>query len=1250
MVQPHSNTSQHTDRKNYRAWFLNCFLVLATSLFSESIHAYPNPLFVSAGQDEERFLEAGKPIERDVAGGQSHSYRISLAAGQYFKVEIDQRGNEMAVKLFTPDGKNAIEEDPRFNKLRKLTVEWLAEEAGDYRLEVVTKQKLSAAGRYQVQIVELRAGTGLDRELHEARKLYAEFDRLFRAGKMEEAIQEGERELAITEKVLGPHHINVARSLNSLAITYEIAGDHTRCEAMYRRALEINEKAFGPRHLEVGRILYNLGTHYFELGDVRKAESYYERSLDITEAELGAEHLIVAVILNDLGSVYGVRENNAKAEAMFRRALAIREKLLGPDHIDSVETIAYLATSYSNRGDYATAESYYARVLEILEKTLGPEHRFVAVALLNFAVHYSDRGDYVKSESFGRRALAIVEKLEPNDPMFTWPLDQLGNVYSAVGDSARAEPLVRRVLELREKTLGEDHPELAHALSNMASLHIERGEYEKAEPLLNRALAIFEKMLGPSHTDVARTLIYLAKIHRKRGEYLKAEPLYDRALDIVEKTLGEQHAYAISILNDISMFYAAKGEIGQAIKVLSRANALNERNFELTLALGSERQKLAFLDTYSKRTNFTLSLQSELAPDDADALELAFTTILRRKARGLDAMSDTIAILRRHATEQDRVLLDQLLEARSRLAALTLKEQETVKPDRGLDRVKPETYQTRLDLLREKVDGFEAELSSRSAEFRIQSRPVTLASVQAALSDDSVLVEFAYFTPLDPKTDKDGPPRYLAYLLPAKGRPAWVDLGEAAPIDRAVDDWRKTLRNPNRLDVKRLARAVDEKVMRPVRARLGELPGDARRLLIVPDGSLNLIPFAALVDEENKYLVERYSISYLTSGRDLLRLRTSEPSKSDPLVIANPDFGSPATIAMRGVTRAGGSRARNRARRQFDQLIFRSLPATRDEAVAIKALIPQASVLQEEQASETALKQARGPRILHIATHGFFYNNKQENQAVEKGRLQADSSRTRGVASEQAPAYTVQLEVAPALQIAQERARNLRELGLDVHIVKSEVKSKGVFYRVRGGNFPTQAEAQNYGADLRRRGVVSDFFVARYWPSRARSVEPAPVIVDLRLSKFVAQVKDPLLRSGLALAGANLGRNGDDDGVLTALEAAYLDLSGTKLVVLSACDTGVGELKNGEGVQGLRRALVLAGSESQVMSLWPVSDAAAKDLMIPYYKALQQGEGRSEALRQVQLRILRERRGSRHPFYWAAFIQSGEWSDLDGQR
>jgi CHAT domain-containing protein len=131
----------------------------------------------------------------------------------------------------------------------------------------------------------------------------------------------------------------------------------------------------------------------------------------------------------------------------------------------------------------------------------------------------------------------------------------------------------------------------------------------------------------------------------------------------------------------------------------------------------------------------------------------------------------------------------------------------------------------------------------------------------------------------------------------------------------------------------------------------------------------------------------------------------------------------------------------------------------------------------------------------------------------------------------------------------------------------------------------------------------------------------------------------------LALAGANARKSGDDDGILTAAEAAGLDLWGTKLVVLSACETGVGEVKNGDGVYGLRRALVLAGSESQVMSLWKVSDRATKDLMVAYYRGLLAGQGRTAALRRVQLRMLASP-ATRHPFYWASFIQSGAWGPL----
>jgi CHAT domain-containing protein len=142
--------------------------------------------------------------------------------------------------------------------------------------------------------------------------------------------------------------------------------------------------------------------------------------------------------------------------------------------------------------------------------------------------------------------------------------------------------------------------------------------------------------------------------------------------------------------------------------------------------------------------------------------------------------------------------------------------------------------------------------------------------------------------------------------------------------------------------------------------------------------------------------------------------------------------------------------------------------------------------------------------------------------------------------------------------------------------------------------------------------------------------------------------RDPLLRSGIALAGANLPRQ-REAGILTALEASTLDLWGTQLVTLSACDTGVGAIRNGEGVYGLRRAFFLAGAETLVMSLWPVSDYVTRGVMSDYYRGLARGLGREAALRRVQLAMLADP-ARRHPYYWAAFIQAGDWTPLPGPR
>ena len=309
-----------------------------------------------------------------------------------------------------------------------------------------------------------------------------------------------------------------------------------------------------------------------------------------------------------------------------------------------------------------------------------------------------------------------------------------------------------------------------------------------------------------------------------------------------------------------------KKRIDEALGLLSRANDVREHNLSSNLLAGSERQKLGYLKLFAGDIDNALTLHTQVAPQDRRALRLAFTTILRRKGRGLDAMCDSVGTLRNRADKQDEALFGQLFDARSRLARVTFR-------GPGAD---VGAYRSELKVVEGDVDRLEAELSIRSDKFRAQSQPITLEAVQSAIPDGVALVEFVRSHPNNPKSTSKVSPRYFAYLLAARGPAQWVDLGEASIIDSDVKAWRHALSDPDRADVNKLARLVDEKVMRPVR----NLLGPARHLLISPDGPLNLVPFAALVDEKDNYLLEQYEISYVTSGRDLLRLKIPREAKA----------------------------------------------------------------------------------------------------------------------------------------------------------------------------------------------------------------------------------------------------------------------------------------------------------------------------------------------------------------------------------
>lgn len=973
-------------------------------------------------------------------------------------------------------------------------MELVAEAGGSYKIEVGPSLPKAGAGTYVIQLSEARAATANEKLLHEARKYYYESLRLNDAGKTDKALELAARAFEVREKVLGPGHADLAASLQALGTIYLTKDDLTRAETFFQRAAEATARTTGKETLEYADALHGLARARSNRGDVVQAEQLNLRALSIREKVAGPDSLAAANSLFFLALLYRAGNDIPKAEQAFLKVMSIREKALGAEHLEMSHLYHNLGSLYYGVGDYSSAEPLYQRALAVKEKALGPNHATVGATLNNLGLLEWRKGDYEKAESYYRRAMSVFEK-----------------------------------------SSGPESNGVANSLHNLAILYKESGhDYAKAEEYYRRALEILKKVYGESHENTINVVTSLGLLYRVMGDYDRAERSLLSALTSYERAYGPYNPGTMRSLRSLQRLYAAKGDAGRSIEYQRLINAREEKLISLNLTIGSERQKFAYFTTQLQKPDRTITLHARLAPDDGAARDLASTTVLQRKGRVLDALSDNLSALRRRFNTQDKKLLDDLSDVNAQLSRLFLG---------GPRKMSPDEHQSQIKQLEENREKLEAGISRLSAGYYETSQPVTLDAVRALIPANATLIEFAVYRPFDWKAADDksgyGEPHYVAYVIRDRGEVRWAELGPAKEIEYAVKGLRQALGDPRRKDVREPARAVDEKLMRPVRA----LIGDAKHLLISPDGELNLIPFEALVDERGRYLVESYAFTYLTSGRDLLRMQPARENERKSLVVADPSFGASAAEQTATVYATGKVAARGRRRssvtaaRDLSEVYFAPLGGTAQEAGAVKKLL-QSNLLTQARATESALKEVAAPRVLHVATHGFF--------------LQDDE----------------------------------RDAGAGAQVAGSGVRAN-------------------------------------------------------------ARIENPLLRAGLALAGANRrGSGGGDDGILTALEASGLNLWGTKLVVLSACDTGVGEVRNGEGVYGLRRAFVLAGAESLVMSLWPVSDYPTRRLMTSYYENLVNLKmGRGAALRKAQLDMLKQ-----HPFYWANFIQSGEWANLDGKR
>jgi tetratricopeptide (TPR) repeat protein len=430
-------------------------------------------------------------------------------------------------------------------------------------------------------------------------------------------------------------------------------------------------------------------------------------------------------------------------------------------------------------------------------------------------------------------------------------------------------------------TAGAQEGDLAEAqrLKEQVWQYYVMGRYQQAIPLAQRALIIREKALGPEHPDTAIALNNLALLYQAIGAYAKAEPLDQRALAINENALGPKHPDTAIALNNLAGLYQATGAHAKAELLLERAQSIDEINTARFLLSGDEARKRAYLQRRRGDADGNASFSLEVADPRAKALGL--TAVLQYKGRVLDAMAGSVALLRRSIDPRDQGLFDELAAVAQQLSTLTF---------RRPGNLSAQAYRERLDTLAREQERLEGELAARSAAFRQAVTPVTLEGVRQGVPADAVLIEWFRYQPFDPKAKDEkarwGAPRYVAYVLRHDGEPAAIDLGAAQDIDKLVSDFRAALSDPARTSYKEVAQELFGKLIKPLQSSLSGV----NRLLLSPDGALNLVPFAALTDEHGDYVAQRFELTYLTSGRDLLSLAAPAPARGSPVVMADPAY------------------------------------------------------------------------------------------------------------------------------------------------------------------------------------------------------------------------------------------------------------------------------------------------------------------------------------------------------------------------
>ncbi len=835
-----------------------------------------------------------------------------------------------------------------------------------------------------------------------------------------------------------------------------------------------------------------------------------------------------------LGGIYQRQSRLAEAEAIYEESMTALLEIVGDLHPSTLVAMSNLGIVYEQMGLYDSAEPILKQSLDGMVNALGPAHPQTARIRNNLALLHESQGNFREAEPLYLSSYDhIADEFGDNHPDAIGMQNNLAYLYMIMEEYDTAAAMFADLVERWSIVLGPDHQDTLKGRNNLGRTYQKLGQLDEALAAISAALASRQAVLGEKHMDAIRSRIDLGAVYLDLGQLDDANRELTTALEYAEEVLGEQHPYTFEALNHLAKVVEAQGNIEGAIELREEGLARRSVFLDRMLWVTGENAREGYIRLHQPELYDYLALLTR--SDDPDRGRKAIEASLQRKGLLLKITSEIEQIGQLSADPELARISAALEVARKDLAALTLSGPTAETQGRHAEAL----YELEL-----KVNELQGRLGRASARYRSSIAGTSATVLAAMIQENAAFVDYLMY-------DDRGEGKVLAGIIMNAGGDISYDLVEfsdRAELEGIVLEYRELIQDDlaDEDDLLEVGQIAYDLIWAPI----VDVIGDLEYVYLVPDGVLNILPFNAMMTEDEDYLIQTTDLHILTSGRDLLP-NEYDLAEGEYMILAGPDYNSDSVVDASELAAAEGRRSAalqlgiRGAGSGLRGLNFAPLPGAEQEGRIITDRVAAGEETSEvyfgEEAQEEVLANIdETPEILHMATHGFF--------------LEADDS-------------------------------------------------------------------------LRKRLLKMQ---------RSAEIQVPP------------PGDNPLLRAGLAFAGINNNAQllGDidtvNDGVLTALEVLGLNLSGTRLVVLSACETGLGEIHEGEGVYGLRRSFQEAGVAEVISSLWEVSDAGTQALMTDLYDRILAGEPARVALRQAQLDMVDSPEWG-YPYIWSAFMIVGSY-------